>query len=70
MEKDPRYFSYLLRVWLEGDRDQPTWRASLEDTHSGERVGFSSLETLCQFLDQKTRFQSEKNRSIRKEENL
>ena len=59
MEDRQRYFSYLLRIWRVGNRDQSTWRASLEDTHTGERVGFASLQALCQFLDQKTASQGE-----------
>lgn len=54
-----RYFSYLLRVWLAGDRDQPHWHASLEDTHTGERKGFGSLVALCEYLNQQTNSQSE-----------
>ena len=50
MEDGQRYYSYLLRVWLAGDRDQPHWRASLEDTHTGERRGFASLDDLFAFL--------------------
>ena len=69
MEEDSRYYSYLLRIWLAGDRDPPTWRASLEDTHTGERLGFASLQALCQYLEQKTGVQSEKIRSIRKGDN-
>ena len=49
------YFAYLRRLWREsgGDlpRDEsPQWRASLQDPHSGERVGFASLEDLFGFL--------------------
>jgi len=69
MEDRQRYFSYLLRIWLVGSQVPPTWRASLENTHTGERLGFVSLEAMYQYLDQKTCFQSEKNRSVRKEEN-
>jgi hypothetical protein len=54
MADGQRYYAYLLRVWLAGDNDQPHWRASLEDTHSGERRGFASLVALCEYLDQQT----------------
>ena len=47
------YLSYLLRLWLAGDRDQPQWRFSLKDTHSGERKGFISMEELFEFLREK-----------------
>ncbi len=44
----PDYFSYLLRFWRTGP-DRP-WRASLEDSRTGERWGFGSLEALQEFL--------------------
>jgi hypothetical protein len=48
------YQAYLLRIWLEshpGMNDlPPDWRFSLEDARSGVRRGFSSLETLADFL--------------------
>ena len=49
----PLYLSYLLRLWLAGDGDQPQWRFSLEDPLSGERFGFNNLEELVEFLRQK-----------------
>ncbi len=54
MEERQRYYSYVLRVWLAGDRDQSQWHASLEDTRSGERRGFASLAALCDYLNQQT----------------
>jgi len=44
------YQSYLLRLWRESDGERPVWRASLRSTHTGERVGFGSLEEMCEFL--------------------
>lgn len=49
-----RYSSFLLRVWLVEDKDPPVWRASLEDTRSGERKGFASIEALVKFLREQT----------------
>jgi hypothetical protein len=49
----PRYSVYLLRCWQERDSssDIPaTWRFSLEDSHSGKRVGFSTIGALMHFL--------------------
>lgn len=43
------YLSYLLRLWRSGD-DASTWRASLEDPHSGTRIGFSDLDRLFAYL--------------------
>jgi hypothetical protein len=50
MQDHKHYFSFILRLWLAGDHGQPQWRASLEDTLSGERVGFIRIEELCQYL--------------------
>lgn len=49
----PRYRVFLLRLWEE--RGQPpdsaaTWRLSLEDAHTGERIGFASLQALNEYL--------------------
>jgi hypothetical protein len=52
-EKPPRYRAYLLRFWEErGVRPETSsvWRFSLEDSQTGERRGFSSLDTLVAFL--------------------
>jgi hypothetical protein len=48
----PVYLSYLLRLWLAGDGDQPQWRASLEDSRTGEQKGFDTLEELYLFLQE------------------
>lgn len=48
------YRAYLLRLWqVEGDV-HPDWRASLEDPHSGERIGFADLGHLFEYLEQQT----------------
>lgn len=59
------YLSYLLRLWrmscddevescVHSDSFHSTgrrgWRASLENPHTGERLGFGSLEDLYGFL--------------------
>lgn len=45
----PRYLAYLVRLWQIRDQDKFTWRASLEDTHTGERRGFPDLASLIAF---------------------
>lgn len=46
----PTYLSYLLRLWrAPGGAGQP-WRASLEDTLTGQRRGFADLEALVAYL--------------------
>ena len=45
----PRYQVYLLRCWEERSvyPNQPgVWRFSLEDTRTGQRHGFASLEAM------------------------
>ncbi len=44
-----QYHSYLLRLWCT-ETPARSWRASLEDPHTGERVGFAGLEQLFTFL--------------------
>jgi hypothetical protein len=44
------YVAYLLRLWREKGGGTTQWRASLQHPHSGERVGFGSLEELFEFL--------------------
>jgi hypothetical protein len=48
------YVSYLLRLWREQGSASTGWRASLQDPHSGERVGFASLEDLFGHLRRET----------------
>jgi hypothetical protein len=50
-----QYYSYLLRVWVSGEKGKLEWRVLLEDTRNGERLGFSSLERLFAFLEDQTR---------------
>ena len=44
------YQSYLLRLWRADGDGAPLWRAALEDTLSGERYGFATVEALAAFL--------------------
>ncbi|MFN2186199.1 MAG: hypothetical protein ACK2UU_19625 [Anaerolineae bacterium] len=48
------YVSYLLRLWREKDGQTTWWRASLQDSHSGERIGFAHLDELVAFLREQT----------------
>jgi hypothetical protein len=47
------YQAYMLRLWQDQVEDGMVWRASLESPYSGERLGFASLEALCDFLRQR-----------------
>jgi hypothetical protein len=49
-----RHIAYLLRLWQVRSEAGSTWRASLESTHGGERLGFASLDELLAFLYRRT----------------
>ena len=49
-EKRSRYHAYLLRFWR--DDELTAWRASLEDPHTGETLGFATMQRLYEFLDE------------------
>jgi len=55
------YLSYLLRLWRVG-KENAVWRASLESPHTGERIGFASLDELFAFLRQQTNDNTEEER--------
>jgi hypothetical protein len=44
------YQAYLLRLWQEQRDGQTLWRASLENPHTGERLGFAGLTQLFAYL--------------------
>ncbi|MCE7985022.1 MAG: hypothetical protein DYG89_27930 [Caldilinea sp. CFX5] len=48
----PNYHAYLLRLWRVETQHTgaATWRASLEDPHTGLRLGFATLEQLFAYL--------------------
>jgi hypothetical protein len=54
-----RYVSYLLRLWQTTSGDQVVWRASLENSQTGERQGFTSLDALLNYLRQQTDTETE-----------
>lgn len=51
--RPPRYHTFLLRLWEEGG-SAPVWRYSLENPHTGERLGFKTLDELRAFLEEWT----------------
>ena len=65
-EKQPRYLSYLLRLWQTNDGGKQIWRASLESPGAGERQGFASLEDLFDFLQTRTEPQDEQREKVRR----
>lgn len=46
------YQAFLLRVWREDSLSG--WRALLEDPHTGQSIGFASMNQLYDFLEKKT----------------
>jgi hypothetical protein len=51
--QQPDYLSYLLRLWrMKGGA--AAWRGSIESPHTGERMGFGSLDELFAFLREQT----------------
>jgi len=59
--RTPKYYAYLLRFWREDGSN--SWRATLEDPHSGESVGFASLPQLFAFLDKKSTPKNDENKA-------
>jgi len=58
----PVDYSFILRLWqiqdeeVQGERvEQWLWRASLNDPQTGNRVGFTDLEALFNYIRKKTR---------------
>ncbi len=47
---EPADFAFMLRLWPTRTATGFVWRASLEDPHSGERIGFDSLAALVAHL--------------------
>jgi hypothetical protein len=59
-ETQSNYVSFMLRLWQVSSAGQPVWRASLENTSTGERHGFANPASLLEFLSQVTQTQTER----------
>lgn len=46
------YHAFLLRLWRDGDTTP--WRATVQDTRTGERLNFATLQLLLTFLERQT----------------
>jgi hypothetical protein len=46
----PPYLAYLLRIWKTGHKEPGGWHALLEDPHTHQVTGFTSLEDLFYYL--------------------
>lgn len=52
------YQAYLIRLWQ--DSQQADWRASAQAVQSGEVVRFASLKALFDFLEARTKLDSDR----------
>jgi hypothetical protein len=50
----PDYRSYLVRLWRVSVGGATTWRASVECPHTGEQLGFASVQELFDFMSAQT----------------
>lgn len=50
MQMKKTYFAWMLRITQVGSGENHVWRASLEDPHTRERVGFDSTEALYEHI--------------------
>jgi hypothetical protein len=53
--EQPNYRSYLLRLWWAEDDATTALRILIEDSATGQRTGFSSLEDLVAFLSKEAK---------------
>ncbi len=51
IDEQRQYLSYLLRLWQERVTSPAVWRASLENSQTGERLGFADIMQLFAFLE-------------------
>jgi hypothetical protein len=58
----PADYSFILRLWqIQGEEvqgahaEQWLWRASLDDPQTGDRLGFTDLEALFNYIRDKTK---------------
>lgn len=66
-ERRRPYLAYLLRLWQVRDKGGIGWRASVENAHTGEKVGFAHLEQLVAFLRERTGLASPEERGVKHE---
>jgi hypothetical protein len=56
-----RYISYLLRLWQIKSEGELVWQGSLEHPRTRERRGFTSLESLFDFIRAQTDISANEN---------
>jgi hypothetical protein len=58
-DPQPRYLSFLVRLWRAGHNGAALWRASVDNPHTAERHYFADLAALFAFLEAQTAGQVE-----------
>ena len=53
-QPNAEYQAYLLRLLPTHHNDTVSWRASLQEVESGERLGFEDLDMLFAYIRQQT----------------
>jgi len=53
IRRPPGYQIYLLTIWVSGPNGEITVRVFLEEARTGIRYGFTSLEDLIEFLEER-----------------
>ncbi len=49
-EEPPYYLVFILRIWPTAEAGKWSWRASLEDTRTRQKMGFARLDDLCAYI--------------------
>jgi hypothetical protein len=57
-DDQPRYVSYLLRLWQVKTRQGWNWQASLESPATGKLQGFQTVDSLVAFLHNQTQHET------------
>ena len=50
-EMEPKYHSFMVRLWTKENNDNSTWFISLESTESREKLVFANLNDLLGFFE-------------------
>jgi hypothetical protein len=50
MDEHPRYRAFLVRLWSVAEVDGLSWRASIQDVHSGDTVSFADPAAMIAFF--------------------
>ena len=66
-ERQRPYLAYLLRLWQVQEKGGIGWRASVENAHTGEKVGFAHLDELVAFLRERTGLVPPEERGVKDE---